>query len=131
MEKNIVFCFSLNLKFVFCFVFFSVNYPMSMTDILNDLTEASFDMQNVYITHNTHASTMQMPPATIPTIPDMPIPDVPMPEVTITEQPKSRGFRFRYQCEGRSAGSILGESSTSERKTYPTIKVSLVLLSSL
>lgn len=100
-----------------------VNYPMSMTDILNDLTEASFDMQNVYITHNTHASTMQMPPATIPTIPDMPIPDVPMPEVTITEQPKSRGFRFRYQCEGRSAGSILGESSTSERKTYPTIKV--------
>nr|AAY27981.1 REL/NF-kappaB [Euprymna scolopes] len=51
------------------------------------------------------------------------IPDVPKPNVVITEQPKSRGFRFRYQCEGRSAGSILGESSTAENKTYPTIQV--------
>lgn len=43
--------------------------------------------------------------------------------VEITEQPKQRGLRFRYECEGRSAGSIPGESSTSEKKTFPTIKV--------
>ncbi|KAI8422849.1 hypothetical protein MSG28_006591 [Choristoneura fumiferana] len=30
---------------------------------------------------------------------------------------------FRYECEGRSAGSIPGASSTPERKTYPTIEV--------
>lgn len=31
--------------------------------------------------------------------------------------------RFRYECEGRSAGSIPGVNSTSENKTYPTIKI--------
>ena len=41
----------------------------------------------------------------------------------IVEQPRARGLRFRYECEGRSAGSIPGESSTTEKKTFPTIKV--------
>lgn len=45
------------------------------------------------------------------------------PWVEIVEQPKQRGLRFRYQCEGRSAGSIPGEHSTNEKKTFPTIKV--------
>ena len=45
------------------------------------------------------------------------------PWVEIIEQPKSRGLRFRYECEGRSAGSIPGEHSTTENRTYPTIKV--------
>ncbi|KAK3581422.1 hypothetical protein CHS0354_016284 [Potamilus streckersoni] len=45
------------------------------------------------------------------------------PFVEIFEQPKSRGLRFRYECEGRSAGSIPGEKSTTEKKTYPTIKI--------
>ena len=45
------------------------------------------------------------------------------PHVEIIEQPKARGFRFRYECEGRSAGSIPGENSTAENRTYPTIKV--------
>ncbi|KAL3875213.1 hypothetical protein ACJMK2_038138 [Sinanodonta woodiana] len=45
------------------------------------------------------------------------------PLVEIVEQPKSRGLRFRYECEGRSAGSIPGERSTTEKKTYPTIKI--------
>ncbi|KAJ8309232.1 hypothetical protein KUTeg_014106 [Tegillarca granosa] len=43
--------------------------------------------------------------------------------VEITEQPRQRGLRFRYECEGRSAGSIPGEKSTPERKTFPTIKI--------
>lgn len=45
------------------------------------------------------------------------------PCVEIVEQPRARGLRFRYECEGRSAGSIPGESSTAEKKTFPTIKV--------
>ena len=46
------------------------------------------------------------------------------PYVEIVEQPRARGLRFRYECEGRSAGSIPGETSTPERKTFPSIKVS-------
>ncbi|ELU04547.1 hypothetical protein CAPTEDRAFT_220294 [Capitella teleta] len=45
------------------------------------------------------------------------------PYLEITEQPKARGQRFRYKCEGRSAGSIPGEHSTNEHKTYPSIKI--------
>ncbi|CAH1187690.1 unnamed protein product [Phyllotreta striolata] len=43
--------------------------------------------------------------------------------VTIVEQPASKALRFRYECEGRSAGSIPGARSTPENKTYPTIRV--------
>uniref|UniRef100_A0A8C3MPH9 Uncharacterized protein n=1 Tax=Geospiza parvula TaxID=87175 RepID=A0A8C3MPH9_GEOPR len=45
------------------------------------------------------------------------------PFVEILEQPKQRGMRFRYKCEGRSAGSIPGEHSTESTKTHPTIRV--------
>nr|ALF84898.1 dorsal [Paracyclopina nana] len=43
--------------------------------------------------------------------------------VKITEQPASKGLRFRYECEGRSAGSIPGISSTADVKTFPSIQV--------
>lgn len=46
------------------------------------------------------------------------------PELVVVEQPKERGMRFRYECEGRSAGSILGASSTDSSKTLPAIEVS-------
>ena len=46
------------------------------------------------------------------------------PWVEIVEQPASKALRFRYECEGRLAGSIPGVHSTPENKTYPTIKVS-------
>lgn len=45
------------------------------------------------------------------------------PWVEILEEPKQRGLRFRYKCEGRSAGSILGEGSTSQRKSFPRIRI--------
>jgi len=45
------------------------------------------------------------------------------PYVEIAEEPRSRGLRFRYKCEGRSAGSLPGERSTNEQKSFPTIKV--------
>nr|BBD75287.1 dorsal protein [Parasteatoda tepidariorum] len=43
--------------------------------------------------------------------------------VEVLEQPVSIGARFRYKCEGRSAGCIRGVNSTDKQKTYPTIKV--------
>merc|ERR1712223_1938093 len=43
--------------------------------------------------------------------------------VKISEQPASKGLRFRYECEGRSAGCIPGVSSTNDKKTFPTIQV--------
>lgn len=45
------------------------------------------------------------------------------PYVEIIEQPASNAHRFRYECEGRSAGSIPGVNSRSEHKTFPTIQV--------
>ncbi|XP_076033421.1 embryonic polarity protein dorsal-like isoform X5 [Oratosquilla oratoria] len=43
--------------------------------------------------------------------------------VKIIEQPQAKALRFRYICEGRSAGSIPGVRSTAENKTYPAIQV--------
>ncbi|XP_062872529.1 transcription factor RelB [Trichomycterus rosablanca] len=45
------------------------------------------------------------------------------PTLKVVEQPKERGMRFRYECEGRSAGSILGASSTDVNKTLPAIEL--------
>ncbi|XP_051507145.1 proto-oncogene c-Rel-like isoform X2 [Myxocyprinus asiaticus] len=45
------------------------------------------------------------------------------PSVQIFEQPKQRGMRFRYKCEGRSAGSIPGERSSDNNRTYPSIQI--------
>lgn len=50
------------------------------------------------------------------------------PRLVVVEEPKDRGMRFRYQCEGRSAGSIMGASSTDSNKTQPTIEVWLWFL---
>ncbi|KAK7901280.1 hypothetical protein WMY93_018049 [Mugilogobius chulae] len=49
--------------------------------------------------------------------------DVGEPEVQIFEQPKQRGMRFRYRVEGRSAGSIPGERSSDNNRTYPSIQI--------
>lgn len=45
------------------------------------------------------------------------------PDIQIFEQPKQRGMRFRYKCEGRSAGSIPGENSSDNNRTYPSLQV--------
>lgn len=47
------------------------------------------------------------------------------PKLAVVEEPKERGMRFRYECEGRSAGSILGASSTETNKTQPAVEVDL------
>lgn len=57
-------------------------------------------------------------------IPDaMPTARAQKPYVRIVEQPAPKALRFRYVCEGRSAGSIPGASSTTENKTYPEIEI--------
>jgi hypothetical protein len=47
------------------------------------------------------------------------------PRMEIVEQPKSRGFRFRYDCEGQSHGGLPGENSerNKKQKTYPTVRL--------
>ncbi|KAM9804061.1 putative transcription factor p65 homolog [Neosynchiropus ocellatus] len=50
-------------------------------------------------------------------------PPVGKPTIRIFEQPKQRGMRFRYRVEGRSAGSIPGERSTENNRTYPSIEI--------
>lgn len=45
------------------------------------------------------------------------------PLIEILEQPAPRKLRFRYECEHRSSGSIVGINSTIKTKTYPTIQV--------
>lgn len=45
------------------------------------------------------------------------------PHIQIFEQPKQRGMRFRYKCEGRSAGSIPGEHSSDNNRTYPSVQI--------
>nr|XP_034827210.1 embryonic polarity protein dorsal isoform X1 [Maniola hyperantus] len=45
------------------------------------------------------------------------------PYVRIVEQPAGKALRFRYECEGRSAGSIPGANSTPERRSFPTIEI--------
>ncbi|CAH6789037.1 Nfkb1 [Phodopus roborovskii] len=47
------------------------------------------------------------------------------PYLQILEQPKQRGFRFRYVCEGPSHGGLPGASSEKNKKSYPQVKVSL------
>lgn len=43
--------------------------------------------------------------------------------VEITEQPAAKTIRFRYECEGRLAGSIPGVNSTLENRTFPSIRI--------
>ncbi|XP_075465190.1 nuclear factor NF-kappa-B p105 subunit isoform X3 [Ascaphus truei] len=45
------------------------------------------------------------------------------PYIEIIEQPKQRGFRFRYVCEGPSHGGLPGASSEKNKKSYPQIKI--------
>lgn len=45
------------------------------------------------------------------------------PFIEIVEQPAKCALRFRYKCEGRSAGSLPGANSTADNKTFPSIRI--------
>ncbi|KAM8802903.1 nuclear factor NF-kappa-B p105 subunit isoform 2-T2 [Rhynchonycteris naso] len=53
---------------------------------------------------------------------EMPLP-TDGPYLQIVEQPKQRGFRFRYVCEGPSHGGLPGASSEKNKKSYPQVKI--------
>ncbi|KAM3862712.1 nuclear factor NF-kappa-B p100 subunit [Diretmus argenteus] len=63
-----------------------------------------------------------IPPVDIKTEPYIPE-TAHSPYIQIIEEPKQRGFRFRYECEGPSHGGLPGASSEKNRRTYPTVKV--------
>ena len=44
-----------------------------------------------------------------------------LPVLEIVEQPRQRGFRFRYPCEGASHGGLPGENSVRNSKSFPTV----------
>lgn len=46
-----------------------------------------------------------------------------VPYVKIVEQPAGNKLRFRYECEGRSAGALHGVSYNPDNKTYPSIQI--------
>ncbi|KAL8206862.1 UNVERIFIED_CONTAM: Nuclear factor NF-kappa-B p105 subunit [Gekko kuhli] len=54
---------------------------------------------------------------------DLPIRTADGPYLQIIEQPKQRGFRFRYVCEGPSHGGLPGASSEKNKKSYPQVKI--------
>merc|ERR1712227_790441 len=45
------------------------------------------------------------------------------PFVRILEQPASHKLRYRYKCEGRGAGALQGERSTTDKKSFPKIQI--------
>uniref|UniRef100_A0A8C9QXF4 Nuclear factor kappa B subunit 1 n=1 Tax=Scleropages formosus TaxID=113540 RepID=A0A8C9QXF4_SCLFO len=55
--------------------------------------------------------------------PHPPLVAVDGPYLQIVEQPKQRGFRFRYGCEGPSHGGLPGASSERNRRSYPQVKI--------
>ncbi|XP_044537564.1 nuclear factor NF-kappa-B p105 subunit [Gracilinanus agilis] len=54
---------------------------------------------------------------------EIPLPTADGPYLQILEQPKQRGFRFRYVCEGPSHGGLPGASSEKNKKSYPQVKI--------
>ncbi|XP_063047238.1 nuclear factor NF-kappa-B p100 subunit isoform X2 [Engraulis encrasicolus] len=84
-------------------------YPIKMLD-------NEFFMENSYIDN------AFMPHLDIKSEPYV-IETVDGPYLQIIEEPKKRGFRFRYECEGPSHGGLPGASSERNRRTYPTVKV--------
>ncbi|XP_026554053.1 nuclear factor NF-kappa-B p105 subunit [Pseudonaja textilis] len=54
---------------------------------------------------------------------DLPLRPTDGPYLQIVEQPKQRGFRFRYVCEGPSHGGLPGASSEKNKKSYPQVKI--------
>ncbi|XP_028983201.2 LOW QUALITY PROTEIN: nuclear factor NF-kappa-B p100 subunit [Betta splendens] len=84
------------------------------------MTEAQF--LNVYDNELNLMPFDYIPPVDIKTEPYIPE-TAHGPYIQIIEEPKQRGFRFRYECEGPSHGGLPGASSEKNRRTYPTVKI--------
>lgn len=75
-------------------------------------------------TENVSAKSLSIAPSLKPSSSgETKIKDLSKARIRIIEQPASKALRFRYLCEGRSAGSIPGQNSTNENRTYPAIEI--------
>ncbi|XP_062903032.1 nuclear factor NF-kappa-B p105 subunit [Mobula hypostoma] len=86
--------------------------------------EGNYRMNNIYNIDDYAAldiSGVMFNPASGPADTPLHTPDGPY--LQILEQPKQRGFRFRYGCEGPSHGGLPGASSEKNKKTYPAVKI--------
>lgn len=84
------------------------------------MTEAQ--LMNIYDNDLNFMPYDYIPPVDIKTEPYIPE-TAHGPYIQIIEEPKQRGFRFRYECEGPSHGGLPGASSEKNRRTYPTVKI--------
>ncbi|KAF7649669.1 hypothetical protein LDENG_00137840 [Lucifuga dentata] len=84
------------------------------------MTEAPY--MNIYDSELNFMTYDYIPPVDIKTEPYIPE-TAHGPYIQIIEEPKQRGFRFRYECEGPSHGGLPGASSEKNRRTYPTVKI--------
>lgn len=69
------------------------------------------------------SNSLPVMPSHIPPSLVMPAPVPRRAHVRIVEEPTNKTIRFRYKCEGRTAGSIPGMHSTADNKTFPTIEI--------
>ncbi|KAL7740275.1 hypothetical protein ACLKA6_014536 [Drosophila palustris] len=78
------------------------------------------DLQDITNSHTVRQSfSLPMMPSNVPPL----MPNQCGPYIHIIEEPTNKPVRFRYECEGRSAGSIPGMNSTATKKTHPTIQI--------
>ncbi|XP_026314792.1 transcription factor p65 isoform X2 [Hyposmocoma kahamanoa] len=90
--------------------------PLNFSDVLEAIEQADPSYGGVVLAGDAGGAVLEEVMA-------RPAPVQGGPFVRIVEQPASRALRFRYECEGRSAGSIPGVNSTQDRRTYPTIEI--------
>lgn len=98
-------------------------YPPHPTNIDNHLQTHMTDNYNMMPNNqrNNQTTTIKANYLFGPTLDDND--DKSKPFVEIVEQPAKCALRFRYKCEGRSAGSLPGVNATSDNKTFPSIKI--------
>ncbi|XP_046812590.1 embryonic polarity protein dorsal isoform X2 [Lucilia cuprina] len=93
-------------------------FSVMLDDVLSTITDRMYNPPSVSSTSSASSS------PTFTNLSSQPnIPNLEGVRLKIVEQPAPKGLRFRYICEGRSAGSIPGVHSTPENKTFPTIEV--------
>ncbi|TMW48950.1 hypothetical protein DOY81_005975 [Sarcophaga bullata] len=92
-------------------------FSTMLDDVLSTLTDTICNPPSVSSTSSASSS------PTFSSITQPNIPNFERVRIKIVEQPALKGLRFRYICEGRSAGSIPGVHSTPENKTFPTIEI--------
>lgn len=112
---------------MFQYFFFSI-FPVDVINKTDPVTATAMFHQNggdlqPEDSHNGQQQQQQQQQAQVPIYPAPSQQQRQNAYVEITEQPAPKAIRFRYECEGRSAGSIPGVRSTPENRTFPSIKI--------